>query len=98
MKGVTAYYKPKTALGKWSIGLIVGSLFFVLLAGLIDEVFGVIGAVPNNLMLVAGISGIFAFFTGIIGIIKSRDHSVIVYIATIIGFLIFLVSVIFGEY
>ncbi len=47
-------------------------------------------------MLLAGISGISAFFTGIIGIIKSKDRSVIVVIATIIGFS-FLLSLAFTE-
>ncbi|MFC1902332.1 hypothetical protein ACFLX3_05365 [Chloroflexota bacterium] len=74
----------------------MGSIVFILLAALIDEVFGVIGAIPNNLALLAGISGISAFFTGIIGIIKSKDRSVIVFIATIIGFFIILIFFVFG--
>ena len=89
------YFLPKTALGKWSIGLIVGSIVFVLLAVLTDKVFSnPANTIPNTLMLLAGISGTSAFFTGIIGIIKSKDRSVIVFIATIIGFFILLVSVI----
>ena len=83
------YFLPKTALGKWSIGLIVGSIVFVLLAVLIDTFFSnLANTIPNTLMLLAGISGASAFFTGIIGIIKSKDRSVIVVIATIIGFFI----------
>jgi len=81
------YFLPKTALGKWSIGLIVGTIVFVLLAVLTDKVFSNLAkAIPSNLMLLAVISGVSAFFTGIIGIIKSKDRSVIVVIATIIGF------------
>ncbi len=93
------YFLPKTALGKWSIGLIVGSPVFFLLTMLLivsgrrggDTFFSDLAlAIP---MLLAGISGISAFFTGIIGIIKSKERSVIVFIATIIGFFIlFLVS------
>jgi len=67
-----------------------------LLAGLIDEFFRKY-AIANTLMLLAGISGTSAFYTGIIGIIKSKDRSVIVFTATIIGFFILLVSVIFRE-
>ena len=93
---MTAYYKPKTALGKWSIGLIVGTVVFVLLAVLFDEIFRKL-SIANTLMLLAGISSIPAFFTGIIGIIKSKDRSVFVFIATIIGFFFLLISVIFGE-
>ncbi len=84
-------YLPKTALGKWSIGLIVGLIVFVLLAVLTDKVFSNLSnTIPNTLMLLAGISGASAFFTGIIGIIKSKDRSVIVVIATIIGLLFLL--------
>ena len=83
------YFLHKMALGKWSIGLIVGSIVFVLLAVLIDTFFSnLANTIPNTLMLLAGISGASAFFTGIIGIIKSKDRSVIVVIATIIGFFI----------
>jgi hypothetical protein len=88
------HFLPKTALGKWSIGLIVGSLISFLLTMLLgasgqrggDTFFSNLAlAIP---ILLAGISGISAFFTGIIGIIKSKDRSVIVFIATIIGFFV----------
>jgi len=91
------YFLPKTALGKWSIGLLVGTIVFVLLAVLFDEVFRQF-AVANTLMLVAVISGASAFFTGIIGIIRNKERSVIIYIATLIGFLFSLVVGLFGEY
>ena len=96
------HFLPKTALGKWSVGLIVGSPLFFLLAMLIllwsgqrsediETFFSNLAiAIP---MLLAGICGISAFFTGIIGIIKSKDRSVIVFITTIMGFFIFLVVV-----
>ena len=44
-------------------------------------------AVP---ILIAGICGISAFFTGIIGIIKNKERSALVFISTIIGFFILL--------
>ncbi len=81
------YFLAKTALGKWSIGLIGGSLVFVLLAILFDEFIRNL-ALANMLMNLACISGILAFLTGIIGIIKSKERSVLVFIATIIGFFI----------
>ncbi len=97
------YFLPKTALGKWSIGLIVGAHVFFLLALLILNASGGgedIDTFFSNLaiaipMLLAGISGISAFFTGIIGIIKSNDRSVIVFIATITGF--FILFLVLGE-
>ena len=36
----------------------------------------------------AGICGIAAFFTGIISIIKSKERSVLVFLTTVIGFLV----------
>jgi hypothetical protein len=47
-------------------------------------------------MLIAGISGISAFFTGIIGILKSKERSVLVFIAVLIGF--FILVFILGEF
>ena len=84
------YFLPKTALGKWSIGLIVGSIAFVLAFLILRKPeFGM----NLPIMIVCGISGIAAFLTGIIGIIKSKDRSVIVFITTIVGFFIFLLMV-----
>ena len=45
--------------------------------------------VPVGILI--GLSGMAAFFTGVISIIKSKDRSVIVFITTIVGFFIFLV-------
>ncbi len=98
MKG---YSLPKTALGKWSVGLIVASPLFFLLTMLILIASGGgedIETFFENLaiaipMMLAGICGISAFFTGIISIVKSKERSTSVLVATILGFLIlFLVS------
>lgn len=93
---MAVYYKPKTALGKWSIGLILGAVFFFLLTTLLMELgqrYSVGDTFFSNLalaipMLLAGISGISAIFTGIIGIIKSKERSVFVFIAPFLGFFI----------
>ena len=82
---------PKTRLGKLSTGFIVTFLvllatFFILVAtgqrgG--DTFFSNLAlSIP---MLIAGISGILAFFTGIVGIIFKKDRSLLVIFATIIG-------------
>jgi len=39
-------------------------------------------------MLIAGISGVCSFALGLISIIKNRERSIFVFIATIIGFFI----------
>jgi hypothetical protein len=90
------HFIPKTTPGKWSVGLII--VFIVLLAlfqflvasgqrG--GETFfsNLILTIP---MLIAGISGISAFATGLIGVIMSRERSIAVYLATLIGLLVLL--------
>jgi hypothetical protein len=87
---------PKTALGKWSAGLVGGLvLFFVLLRILV--VTGQRGGATffSNLTLavpglLAGACGIAAFFTGLIGIIKSKERSALVFLAVLIGLFVLL--------
>ena len=43
--------------------------------------------IPVGILI--GLSGLAALLTGIIGIIKSKDRSVIVFITTIVGLVIF---------
>ena len=88
------HFIPKTRLGKWSIWLIIAFIvlfisFQLLLAS------GQRGGTTffSNLalsipVLMAGICGVSAFFTGIIGIVKSKERSALVFLATIIGFFI----------
>ena len=90
------YFAPKTSLGKWSVALIIA---FMVLLGVFQllvasgqrggETFfsNLILTIP---MLIAGVSGISAFATGLIGIIKSRERSVIVYLAALIGLFVLL--------
>jgi len=90
------HFIPKTHLGKWSAWLMVAfivffGLFFLFIAS------GQRGGATffSNLwltvpMLLAGISGISAFFTGIIGVIKDRERSVLVYLAILIGLIVLL--------
>ncbi len=40
--------------------------------------------------VIAAISGIAAFFTGIIGVIKDRERAILVYLAILIGLLVLL--------
>ena len=85
---------PKTTLGKWLVALIVAFIvLFISLQLLVAS--GQRGGATyfSNLalsvpVLIAGISGVSAFFTGIIGIVKRKERSVLVFLATIIGFFI----------
>ena len=87
---------PKTQLGKWSVGLAVA--FFLLLA---TGMFVVSVQGPHDThgetifsnpalsvpMLSAGAAIVAAFFSGIISILKHKERSVLVFIATLIGLL-----------
>jgi len=90
------HFTPKTRLGRWSAWLIVAfivffGLFYLFVAS------GQRGGATffSNLFLtvpvvIAAISGIAAFFTGIIGVIKDRERSFLVYLSILIGLIILL--------
>ena len=81
-------------MGRWSIGLTASLLFFFVLFQLLvasgqrggDTFFSnLVLTIP---ILLAGISGVSAFLSGIIGIIKRKEQSVFVFLATTIGFFV----------
>ena len=51
-------------------------------------------------ILLVGITSIASFFTGILGITKNKDYTILVFLSTIIGFLVlvFLIGEIFFEH
>jgi hypothetical protein len=82
---------PKTPLGKWSTGLVVA--FVVLLVAFLllvasgqrgGETFfsNLVLTIP---MLLAGTSGMLAFLTGLVGVIRNRERSLLVFLAMSIG-------------
>ena len=86
---------PRTSLGKWSVGLIV-SFFLLLATGMfMVAVFKQTGgetffdnpmiSIP---MLGAGVSGILAFITGAVAIVKNKERSILVITSTLVGFLV----------
>lgn len=93
---------PKTILGKWSIVLIVAiPVFFYIGMSFVGFYESVPAGktIPHDIvvrpgvalpMLAGFISGIAAFFVGIIGITRKKDHSVFVFLSTAIGFLVLL--------
>jgi len=94
MKNIKIRFIPKTYLGKWSIRLIITFILFLALFFLFvalgerggDTFFSNLRlTIP---MFIAGISGIASFFTGFISIIKRKERSIFVFLATVIGFLI----------
>ena len=87
---------PKTLLGRWSVGLAIA--FFLLLATLAllaksgqegGETFSdnLLLAVPG---LLSGVSGVAAFFTGVAAILRRKERSPLVFLATLIGLLVLL--------
>jgi len=95
-------FVPKSGLGKWSIGLIVmvPILFYIGISFVSYYKYVPAGkTIPLDIvarpgvslaMLAGFISGIAAFFCGIIGITKRKDYSVLAFISTIVGFLVLL--------
>ena len=75
---------PKSALGWWSVGLFVAWILFFVLADVL------IGTSPDeNIAFAYGLAisgiGTAAFVTGLISIIKSKERSILVFLATAIG-------------
>lgn len=85
---------PKTLLGKWSMKLLFGFFVFfgffwlMILAGQR----GGMGFFSNLYLaipaLLTAVSGVGAFLTGIVSIIKFKERSVFVFISTLIGVLV----------
>jgi len=77
---------PKTSLGRWSVGFAIAWILFFVLSEVI------LGPGPNyNMVLAYGLTtvdtaiAVAAFVTGLIGIIKNKERSVFVFLATAIG-------------
>jgi len=93
---------PKTTLGKWSIVLIVATPVFFYIGMSFISFYESIPAgktIPHDIvarpgvalpMLAGFISGIAAFFVGIIGITREKDHSILIFLSTAVGFLVLL--------
>ena len=90
------YFIPRTVPGKWSVWLIAAfillfALFYILVAagqrGGETYFSNLLLAVPYTL---AAICGIASFFTGIIGVIRSRERAILVYPSMIIGLCVLL--------
>jgi hypothetical protein len=79
---------PKSSLGRWSVALVVASVpFFALSEVILGPGPDYNMALANALTIVlAGILGA-AFVTGLIGMIKSKERSVFVFVSTAIALL-----------
>jgi len=97
MNSMRISLKPKTTMGKWSTGLIIAFFLFFAVVGILaasgqhgDDTFSFTAlTIP---ILLAGVSAVSALVTGIIGIVKSRERSVLVFLATAIGLYLLILS------
>ena len=85
------YLIPKTRPGLWSLYLIITTILFFIILSLLaasgqqgGDTFldNLALAIPGLIMIVFGIA---AFFTGIIGIVRSEERAVLAFISTLIG-------------
>ena len=93
---------PKSHLGKLSVVLIVFTPIFFYIGMSFVAFYESIPAgrtIPHDIivrpgialpMLAGFISGIAAFFTGIIGFIRKKDRSIFVFLSTAMGFFVLL--------
>jgi len=92
---------PITILGKWSIWLIAAMLLFFILgtsftnslyktvpAG--DTIFADIAARPALALTMLGgmISGILAFLTGLLALVRQKEKAILVYVSSFVGGLV----------
>jgi hypothetical protein len=109
MNSMRINLKPKTTLGKWSLGLVAAMpvLFFIGMSfttflyksvpagGTILKDIAVRPALALT-MLAGMVSGISAFVIGLIAIIRQKERALLVYGATLIGAL--LIIFLLGEF
>lgn len=100
-------FLPNTILGKWSIGLIIAMpLLFMIGMSFTESLYQSVPAGSTILkdivarpalaltMLAGMAAGVSAGITGILAILKQKDHVILVYISTIIGalFIVYLAA------
>jgi len=95
-------FLPSIILGKWSIALIVViPIFFYIGMSFVGFYESVPAGktIPHDIVVRPGVAlpmltgfvcGIAAFFIGIIDITRKKDHSILVFLSTAVGFLMLL--------
>lgn len=99
---------PKTRLGKWSAGFGAGfAFYFIVLSPIImalsqqqtGEV-AVLNQVTRSFLIAIGLavmaSGLLAFITALISLVKYKERAVLIYLAALIG--LFAVVFLLGEF
>jgi hypothetical protein len=80
---------PRTKLGKWTFGLAIAFLVVFYAHLKFDRLGGYLSKSPQALISEIGamITGVAAFIAGLVSLIKYKDRSFLVILATIVGFL-----------
>ena len=85
--------RPKSSLGRWSVGL--AAAFILLYVLYLVQVASGGGLLPSPIASVAAvatsISCIAAFVTGLISIIKSKERSILVFLAVAVGLFVLII-------
>lgn len=88
---------PKSLLGRWSVGMAAAFILLLVLSGVLTGLGGVepgpVGAIVG---IAFGISGIAALVTGLISTIKSKERSILVFLAMLTG--LFVLIFLFGDF
>ena len=83
--------KPKTKLGKWSVGLNTFFLIVIITSIILVKVLGIlsfeVGHWWDVTVPVAFLIEMIAFFTGIRAVVKNKERSVLVYLSVVVGLL-----------
>jgi len=82
--------KPKTSLGKWSVGLNIFFLIVIIISIILVKVLGILDFGDHWWDITVPISfssSIIAFILGIIALTKKKEHSLLVYLSILIGIL-----------
>jgi cation transport ATPase len=75
---------PTMALGKWSVGLIIAMLILFAIGSLLPED----GTVFLLMMAAVVITGISAFITGLLAVLKQKEKALAVVVSVAIGALL----------
>ena len=81
---------PKTPLGGWSVGLVVAVIVSFALLPDVDD--ADLTALGRALAIVFAVISGAAFVTGLVGIVRRRERSVLVFLSTAIGLFALIVA------
>ncbi len=77
---------PKSYLGRWSVGLAAAFILLSVLSSVLTGLGGVgPGPVGPIITFAFGISGIAALVTGLVSVTKSKERSILVFLALVVG-------------